>query len=233
MPPDEDEPLSVAVVTICRNIFFGWFRTLSPHFDFEADRETIPREGNGHVQQLPLIERKKMWPDPHARFCTEVLKVLPTISWLSVHDPEGRSEMILGVRREESFERRLWPEFVEGSDKNEGRDEWSPMVEVKEIERNALVVKAGFQVLPHRSRECRCVLANSQDIKTWTEEDIRDIEAGEALLKKSKDQSNNFMFKPHDKKGNPHGIRAVVEWAKQVKTKEPARSGCDGGHCVS
>jgi hypothetical protein len=42
-----------------------------------------------------------------------------------------------------------------------------------------------------------------------------------------------YMFRPSDSKGNPEGIRAKVAWAHTVKTKEPARSGCDGGFCVS
>jgi hypothetical protein len=44
---------------------------------------------------------------------------------------------------------------------------------------------------------------------------------------------NTYMFRPSDSKGNPEGIRAKVAWAHTVKTKEPARSGCDGGFCVS
>jgi 3'-phosphoadenosine 5'-phosphosulfate sulfotransferase (PAPS reductase)/FAD synthetase len=180
-----------------------------------------------------LIVQKNAWPNMLARFCTEELKIVPTHNWLIVHDVEGLAEMVCGVRREESQDRAAWPEYVPASDKNEGRAEWSPMVEVKKVERDALVLRAGFQVLPHRSRECRCVLANSTDLKTWTEGDIKDIEEQEAILGQRQRQTNNFMFRPNDKRGRPHGIRAVVAWAHGVKTKEPARSGCDGGYCVS
>lgn len=189
-----------------------------------------------------LVHRHNAWPNSFMKFCTEELKIDPTLSWLNANDPEGKAELICGVRREESHKRRLWPEYEESSPKNLGRPFWSPMVEVKEKERNALIERAGWQVLPHRSRECRCVLANSQDIKRWSEQDILDIEKVEASLKVLKvlrgqggeEDENQYMFRPSSKKGRPQGIRAVVEWAKSVDTKtEPHESsGCDSGFCT-
>lgn len=180
-----------------------------------------------------LILNHNCWPQRRRQFCTEELKIIPSIEWLGVHDPEGKATMICGVRREESAARRLWPEFVESSDKNEGRAEWSPLVFLNISERDALIVRAGWKPLPHRSRECRCINANSQDLLQWSEEDIADIDQAEKSMRCWGD--NRFMFSPRKKKGTPEGIRAVVEWAKQVPVKErdiEPGSGCDSGYCT-
>lgn len=189
-----------------------------------------------------LVHRHNAWPNSFMKFCTEELKIAPTLAWLAVHDPEGKAELICGVRREESFKRRNWPEYEESSDKNHGRPFWSPMVLITEAERNELINRAGWEVLPHRSRECRCVLGNSQDIKRWSEDDILDIERAEASLKVLKvlrgqggeEDENQYMFRPSSKKGRPQGIRAVVEWAKAVDSKEEPNEagGCDSGFCT-
>jgi hypothetical protein len=167
------------------------------------------------------------------QFCTEELKILPTLSWLRIHDPEGKAEMVCGVRREESRERALWPEYVSESGKNEGRAEWSPLVHYTEAMRTEAIYRAGWLTLPHRSRECRCVNAGSQDIKQFSEADLADIESAEQSMRCWGD--NRFMFSPRKKRGRPEGIRAVMAWAKTVKSTEvsEATSGCDSGYCTS
>lgn len=185
-----------------------------------------------------LINDHNAWPDKLRRFCTQEQKIIPTQHWLSQHDPDGLAELVCGVRREESADRRNWPEWVDSDSTNEGRPQWSPLVLLNAAERDALIIKAGWVPLPHRSRECRCVLANSSDIKTWNEDDITEIEGLEAELgvrNRERDFSNKFMFHPHRKKGRPQGIRAVVEWAKQVKPRAAALEpggGCDSGYCT-
>lgn len=191
------------------------------------------------IPWLRLILEHNTWPDRLRRFCTEDLKIVPTMNWLSKHDPGGKATMVCGVRREESFARRSWPEYVEASERNEGRPEWSPLVLHNEDDRNKLILRAGWRPLPHRSRECRCVLANSYDISTWSEEDTAEIEAMERALSNQNQGSNKFMFHPLHKKGNPEGIRKVVEWAKQVQSDKNDKSdttdieptGCDSGYC--
>ncbi len=179
-----------------------------------------------------LVGERRSWPRQQARFCTEVLKIIPTLSWLAIHDPDGTAELVCGVRREESAERRNWPEYVESHRTNEGRAQWSPMVLEDTVGRDRLIRRAGWEPLPHRSRECRCVLANATDLKHWQESDIADIEEVEAFAETRTNPPNSLMFDPAKKRGRPHGIRAVVEWAKGVKTNEPATSGCDSGYCT-
>ena len=197
----------------------------------------IPARTHAKEWQRLLFEHNA-WPDKLRRFCTEDQKIIPTQHWLAQHDPQGVAELVCGVRREESADRANWPKYAPSDATNEGRAQWSPLVHHTAEERDLLIRRAGWIPLPHRSRECRCVLANSSDIKTWNEDDIAEIEALETALgerNREREFSNKFMFHPHRKKGRPHGIRAVVEWAKQVKPKaaelEPA-GGCDSGYCT-
>lgn len=181
-----------------------------------------------------LIKIRNCWPRRTMQFCTEILKILPTLRWLALNDPEGKAIMVCGVRREESAARFLWPEFEQSSVKNEGRSEWSPLVALTQKERDELIVRAGWVPLEHRSRECRCVNAGSEDIKKFSVEDISEIEIVEQAMTCWGD--NRFMFSPRKKKGRPEGIRAVLEWAKQVKPKEASKepgAGCDSGYCTS
>ncbi len=182
---------------------------------------------------MDLILDRNAWPDSQMRFCTYELKIAPTQTWLAIHDPEGLAETICGVRREESEERKNWPEFVSSERTSEGRPQWSPLVCYDEKMRNDLISRAGWIPLKSRSRECKCVLANSQEIKTWGEDDIQDIENMERELRERKGQTgpNQYIFKPHRMKGKPEGIRAVFEWAKGVNKKEKPTSGCDSGYC--
>ena len=191
-----------------------------------------------------LIMDHQTWPDSQMRFCTEDLKIMKTQDWLTQHDPSGLACMVCGVRREESFARSKWPEWVQSSDKNAGRSDWSPLVLVQVAERDELIRRAGWEPLPHRSRECRCILAKASDIVSWSEADIAEIEAMEAKLGRIKHQQgpNQFMFRPHRYAGRPEGIRAVVAWAKGVMEKrakngiqEPAElepGSCDSGFCT-
>lgn len=185
------------------------------------------------IGMLELIKRRNTWPDSQARFCTGELKIKPTISWLSKNDPEGKCYTVCGVRREESNARASWPEWVEA---DEGRKQWSPLILKTKEQRDELILRAGWKPLPHRSRECKCVLANATDISQWGEAEIEEIEVMEKALGEINKGVNQYMFRPHAKAGRPMGIREVVKWSKAAvkkkKKPEAAESGCDSGYCT-
>lgn len=180
-----------------------------------------------------LVWRHNGWPDDQQRFCTRELKIIPTLNWLSVNDPEGLATMVCGVRREESFNRRNWPEWAEASPKNDGRSEWAPLVYLTAQERDKLIVRAGWTPLAHRSRECRCINGNAADLATWSEDDICEIEAIEARMKVANPGKIKTMFRPK-KNGQESGIRDQVQWAKGVVARREEKlimAGCDSGFC--
>jgi hypothetical protein len=180
-----------------------------------------------------LLHRHHGWPGSQGRFCTQELKIIPTHNWLSVHDPEGVAVNVCGVRRAESAERSAWPVYIENGP-DEGRPQWSPLAMMSTAQRNDLVLRAGWEVLPHRSRECRCILANATDIVSWSEDDFDEINQVETELTQTFGQPYKAMFRPHKKAGRPTGIKAVRQWAENVilgRAQQPSESGCDSGYC--
>jgi hypothetical protein len=95
--------------------------------------------------------------------------------------------------------------------------------------RNELVKRAGFDPLPHRSKECApCINANRGDLRRLTEEDIARVEALELKVGKT-------MFRPK-RHGGAHGIRRVIAWAYSDRGKYDDRqeslfNQCSSGYC--
>ena len=103
-----------------------------------------------------LVIRKKAWPRGGGgkyQFCTESLKKAPARQWLEKHDPEGIATCINGIRRCESANRITAPEWVEQSFDHGGRELWSPLVRHTHADRDALIKRTPFDVLPYKSKE--------------------------------------------------------------------------------
>ena len=239
----QKHPLPADEKVVCLYNDTGWAKAWWPARVENAEQNLVKKYGfiPARTTATPwreLLRQHNAWPDKMRRFCTQDLKIIPTINWLCQHDPEGKCELVCGVRREESAARTLWPGYVDFDSTNEGRPQWSPLVDHTVAMRNALIERAGWKVLPSRSGECRCVMANSTDIRSWSEQDISEIEEEERILgeaNKGRDFTNKFMFHPFRMAPHPHGIREVVAWAKTVppkKAKLEPHGGCDSGYCT-
>lgn len=90
----------------------------------------------------------------------------------------------------------------------------APFVDFDAERRNALIVKAGFEVLPHRSRECKCINSKRADMRRFTDADWQEIEAAEAEIGKT-------MFRPHRHMG-AKGAAEVRRWANSEHGKYSA-----------
>lgn len=175
---------------------------------------------------LNLVDRKKGWPANRPKFCTYELKIAPAQKWLESIDPGKNATCMTGVRREESRERASWPLWIYESPNHGGRDLWSPLVNETEDSRNQLLLRADWQPLPHRSKECSpCVNSNRADFQKLDESDILKVEIKEK-------SSGRNMFRPKRFMG-ARGIREVIKWAfsKRGKYEPPSESGCDSGFC--
>lgn len=187
---------------------------------------------------LDLVRRKKGWPagGGMGSFCTAELKVLPALEWLEINDPKAEAICLTGVRREESGHRSDAPEHTADSERHGGRDLWQPLVRHTEEMRDALIKRAGFDVLPHRSMECfPCVNANIDDLRMLTDDRIDLIDITEQELGFTSKGKPRVMFRPARHKGAT-GIRSVVEWASCLRERDQmdmfsASSGCDSGFC--
>jgi hypothetical protein len=164
-----------------------------------------------------LAHEKSGFPTQQFQWCSYRLKILPGIQWLNQHDPEARAICLIGVRREESDERKNFPEYLPNSPNHGGRFMLAPFVGWTEEQRNELIRRAGFEVLPHRSRECRCINSNRQDMRHFTDADWK------AVSDLEKEVGNN-MFRPHRHMG-AKGAAQVRDWANsergQYQAPEP------------
>jgi len=177
------------------------------------------------VQFEELMQMKKGFPNQRFQWCSGLLKGIPFLNWIDEIDPDCKEVVMVGKRRSESRERAKTPEFIESSDYHGGRKLWHPLYKHGDLERDALLERAGFEPLPHRSLECHpCVNANRDDFKLLNPLDVERVAKLESIVGKT-------MFRPARHNG-AIGIVNVVEWAKRGKYIEGQEdmfdSGCGG-----
>lgn len=195
--------------------------------------ETVRLKSEGMAE---LVRRKKAWPRGGGgkfQFCTRELKELPALEWMDQVDPDKEATCLIGVRREESANRRQFPEWTIDSEKHGGRDLWAPLVRHTEADRNALLEKTPFHPLPHRSKECDpCVNEGKRELKHLPEDRIQVIEVMENEAGINSKGNPRVMFSPARHNGAV-GIREVVHDAKKGVDDLFGSAGCDGGWCGS
>lgn len=183
-----------------------------------------------------LVRRKKAWPRGGGgkfQFCTEALKEAPALAWLDKIDPEKDAICMIGVRREESDNRATHEEWIEESEKHGGRSCWAPLVRHREADRNSLVLKTPFEVLPHRSKECwPCVNEVKRRLKLLDDKAKGKIRVLEIEMGTNSKGNERVMFSPA-RHGGAVGIDAVIEDAKHGVDDLFDSAGCDGGWCGS
>jgi hypothetical protein len=156
-----------------------------------------------------LVRTKKGWPGNGQQFCTAHLKGLPFLQWIDDADPEAEWVVMVGKRRAESRARANTPEFIPDSEHHGGRVLWHPLFQHTDSDRDALLYRAGFAPLPHRSLECNpCVNANRQDFLRLRPEEADKVSRLEVEIGKP-------MFRP--KRFNAVGIYGVLMWAHHGK----------------
>jgi len=206
----------MARVELCET----WVRSIG----FEPVRIT-PR-----VQFEELIRDRKGFPNQRYQWCSGQLKGLPFLEWMEKIDPECNATVMIGKRREESQERADTPEFIESSDYHGGRRVRHPLYLHTETARDGLVRRAGFEVLPHRSKECTpCVNENRAGFRAMTPAEVAKVASLEADVGKT-------MFRPKRHAG-AKGIEQVIRWAKSPRGKYNEKqedlfiSPCSTGYC--
>lgn len=185
----------------------------------------IRLSSQGFESVVKTETKQGMWPTRLRKFCTRKLKIEPFIQWANVIDPDKRFLICVGVRRAESRNRASHPAFM--PEKDDGRHVWHPLIEFSDADRDALIERTPFDVLPHRSDECAvCIHANRADLQRAPQEHIDRIERIEQEIGRP-------MFDPKRYMG-AEGIREVVRWAHsergQYKPEEDAAT-CEDNWC--
>lgn len=164
-----------------------------------------------------LARRKKGFPTQRFQWCSYILKIEPGQRWLEEHDPDARAVCLVGVRREESQDRANFPEYLLNSANHGGRVLVAPFAHFTAEQRDELIRRAWFEVLPHRSRECRCINSNRSDMRRFTDADWQAVAGIEQEIGKP-------MYRPQRHMGAV-GANEVRKWANsprgQYRPPEP------------
>lgn len=158
-----------------------------------------------------LARDKKGIPTQRFQWCSFILKIEPGQRWLEEHDPDARAVCLIGVRREESEDRAGFPEWLVKSANHGGRMMLAPFATFSEAQRDELIQRAGFDVLPHRNRECRCINSNRRDMQRFTDADWQAIQEVETEVGKT-------FFRPQRHMG-ARGAEEVRRWANSPRGK--------------
>lgn len=151
-----------------------------------------------------------MFPTRLRKWCTKELKIRPFLAWARDADPKRQALVCVGVRRAESVARSRHPAFM--PQKDDGRHVWHPLIEFSDADRDAMITKTPFDVLPHRSDECAiCINSNRADLRRAPEREVARVEALETAIGRP-------MFNPA-KYAGAEGIREVVKWAHSERGK--------------
>ena len=183
-----------------------------------------------------LVKRKQAFPANGMGFCSYELKIKPAMAWLEAFDPCKTAVCYVGVMRIESEKRKAWPKVLQESPNHGGRKLVSPLACMTLIERNELLERAGFDVLPHRSMECSpCINATIKDIQNVPGADlIKVVNLEEEMGVGVRSGKAKFMFRPHRMQG-ARGFKQVKDWADHGGGKySPDQEdlfGCDSGFC--
>jgi 3'-phosphoadenosine 5'-phosphosulfate sulfotransferase (PAPS reductase)/FAD synthetase len=134
------------------------------------------------------------YPSPKFQWCTGLLKGLPFLDWLETVDLKGECVVLIAKRRAATRLHQDLPEWIERCEFHGDRTVWHPMVNVTEVERDALLNRAGFLPLGHRSLECEpCVNSTVLDMKRMDSQDRVKLRRLEKELKiKWQNESASF-----------------------------------------
>lgn len=153
-----------------------------------------------------LMNVKNGFPNARFQWCSLHLKGISLLQWLEGEDPEEQATVLIGKRR---AEREDVAEFIDCCEFHGDRKVWHPLVDHSDGERNALIARAGFELLSTPSLECSpCINSRISELSQLAESDVAKVEELE-------DDLDVPMFNPEHCAGNK-GIVEVVAWAKQA-----------------
>lgn len=149
------------------------------------------------------------FPNKKFQWCPGLLKGLPVNDWLDSVDPACEAKLYMGKRRLASRANRGLTATIEASEHYQDRSLHYPLLELTEAERDALITRAGFPVLNHRSLECDpCIHSTWADLSRLEDAQVDATEALEKATGKQMFAADQF----HDLKG----IRILSETARKA-----------------
>lgn len=123
------------------------------------------------------------FPTAELLWCTGLLKGLPFLDWLETVDLAGEYIILLAKRKDATTFHADLKEWLEHCQYHGDRKVWHPMIEISNADRDALLARAGFLPLGHRSLECEpCVNSSCADLKRISSVDQQKQRALELIV---------------------------------------------------
>ncbi len=119
------------------------------------------------VDFATLMLEQKSFPTRKFQWCASFLKGLPLLAWLDqpANDSGCSATILIAHRRSASRAKANLAEFIDESEHYGERKVWHPLYLQSTEQRDALVKRAGFELLSHRSLECDpCVNSDASDV---------------------------------------------------------------------
>ena len=183
------------------------------------------RETSAKLGFEDLVRKKGIFPNRIQKYCTFELKVKPITQWRKENKfTIKNSRVLIGVRADESKARSNTTSIGV----RDGYDAIYPLAYLSDEQRDAYIVRTGFEVLPTRSSECHPCIYEFSKIKLRSiepdrveliadlEKDISDFQNAKRKLR------NHPKYNPDEKFGmfnssnigtGKGGIREQIRWA--------------------
>ena len=190
-----------------------------------------------------LVRKKGIFPNRIQKYCTDELKVKPMIKWRKkMKFTPNNARILLGVRADESKARAGTVSLGE----RDGHETIYPLAYLNDEQRDELIVRAGFDVLPTRSCECHpCIFESSKASLRRLEPDrvelIDNLEkdlsyftnARRRMQRHPKHDSKEIfgMFNSRNIKIGRAGIKEQVAWANSARGKYKLAEENEDGLC--
>lgn len=157
-----------------------------------------------------LIKQRGHFPNTKFQWCANVLKGAPILKWLDEVDPRLEATLWIGHRRASSKSKQHLPSEIKESEVLGERALRYPLIDCSTEERNALLSRAGFSVLSHRSLECvPCVNSDATELVYLPIDAIKKTEVLERSVGKP-------MFESAGTDLKDSCIENVIEQAKKI-----------------
>ncbi|MFQ5647528.1 MAG: phosphoadenosine phosphosulfate reductase family protein, partial [bacterium] len=185
----------------------------------------------GEYTFFSLAEKKQRFPSIKARFCTEMLKVVPKLRWIQDQEFEKDPVVVLGIRRDESVNRSDRQEW-EFSCKVYDEIIWNPILNWSAKDVFAIHKRYGVEINPmYRMGFKRvgcfpCINCGRNELILMDKHypgRIEEIARWEKELGEKQKKMMPYSYLPPRRKGVVWNIHDHVRWAK--KDAKNARQG--------
>lgn len=178
-----------------------------------------------------LVRKKGIFPNRLQKYCTTELKIKPQIKWRKDNKfTPHNSRLFIGVRADESKARSNTTSIGE----RDGHEAIYPLAYLNDDDRDAYIIRTGFDVLPTRSCECHpCIFESSKvalkriepdrvELIANLEKDMSDFTNAKRKLQKHPKHKPGEIFGMFNSRNVGEGIGGIHEqlkWAHSPRGK--------------